>query len=117
MAPIKCFLILIVCLKVFTFPVIYEWEDVANKDEESPDYFEGDMLLSEYQMDDILQYRNVLANVSYRWPNGNVPYSLVEDFSIEEMTVIIQAMERIEMVSCVRFKERSNETDYVQFEV
>lgn len=48
------------------------------------DYFEGDMLLSKFQREAILQAadgnsRNGLRNVAKRWPNRTVVYHINED--------------------------------------
>lgn len=48
-------------------------------------------------------------------PNEIVPYSLVEDYSIKEMTVIIQAMERIEKALYVDISTFDNLDSYFKY--
>lgn len=77
------------------------------------DYFEGDMELDDDQLAAIPGMRNILKKHKYRWPHAIVPFVLSKDYTAEEKENILQALEEIEQVSCVKFLSRSNETDYV----
>lgn len=84
---------------------------------EQGDFFEGDMDLDEEQLALIFGDRNVLIEEKYRWPNETVPYKLSLNHSVAQHAKILEAMKKIEEVSCVRFIQQTNETDYVQFQV
>lgn len=86
-------------------------------DVEYGDRFEGDMELTDEQLASILGEENAITGDNYRWPNKKVSYVLSENHTTEQIDLILQAMRKIENVSCVRFQKRSDETDYVQFEV
>lgn len=90
--------------------------DLEN-DVEYGDRFEGDMDLTDEQLAAIFGDRNVIVGEKYKWPNNKVPYILSENHTTEQIDFILHAMQEIENVSCVRFQKRSDETDYVQFEV
>ncbi|CAG7821992.1 unnamed protein product [Allacma fusca] len=47
------------------------------------------------------------------WPNATVPYELDPDFTLEQQVMILANFYTIESNTCVKFVERSNETDYV----
>lgn len=79
--------------------------------------FEGDMDLNDDQVNAIFGYRNALIQENYRWPNATVLYMLSNEHSHAENKMILDAMRTIESVSCIRFRKRINETDYVQFKV
>lgn len=97
-------------------PDIEEPEDWENEMEYG-ELFEGDMNLTDDQLAAILGERNVMAEEYYRWPNKTVPYALSEKHTEEQREFIVKAMKEIENHTCVTFKERSNEKDYVQFQV
>nr|CDJ26723.1 astacin-like metallopeptidase 8 protein [Tityus serrulatus] len=50
------------------------------------------------------------------WTNRIVPYTLSPGYSEEDRTVILEAMMKIQEVSCVTFKEREDEVDYVDIQ-
>lgn len=85
-------------------------------DFEDGEKFEGDMDSTDEQLAAIFGDRNAIVGVN-RWLNNTVPYVLSENHTREQIDHILYAMQKIENVSCVRFQKRSNETDYVQFEV
>lgn len=99
-----------------SFEVEVEWIDEVN-DDEYGNYFEGDMDLSDEQLDAILGYRNALIDEDLRWPNATVPYQFSAHHSAEQKKDIRNAMNTIENVSCVQFVPRTNQSDYVQFTV
>lgn len=75
------------------------------------------MELSEEQIDVVFGNRNALIDEDYRWPNAIVSYELSKNHSAGQNERILKAMKTIESVSCVKFRPRTNETDYVQFKV
>ena len=51
---------------------------------------------------------------TYRlWPNGEVPYVISSKFSSHERSIINLAVAEMARVSCVRWRPRSNDKDYV----
>lgn len=81
-------------------------------------YHEGDMILTDEQLDDLyFPVRNGLINQKYRWPNGIVPYVMSTDYSNEQKEHIKQALQMIESVSCIKFVRRNNEPGYIQIKV
>lgn len=95
---------------------IEELADVENEIEYG-ELFEGDMDLTDDQLAAIIGERNVINGDNYRWPNNTVPYVLSEKHTKEQHEFIVKAMKEIESHTCITFKERSNENDYLQFEV
>lgn len=97
----------------------YETECMEEEDEdiEYGDFFEGDMILNEEQLNLVFSNQNALTGESYRWPDATVIYQFSTNHSVEQNAVILEAMREIEIVSCLRFRSRTYETDYVQFEV
>lgn len=53
----------------------------------------------------------------YRWPNYTIPIQFNESHSSEQNAEILSAIDSIESVSCVRFSNRTDETNYVQITV
>lgn len=84
------------------------------------DHFQGDMVLTEEQRDEIssgISSYNGLIATKYRWPNKTVPYILSPNHSKQQQDYIVLSLKIIESVSCVKFVERTNENDYVQIAV
>lgn len=82
------------------------------------DYFEGDMMLSEEQLEAIFSpARNGLISTKYRWPKKTVPYQLSMDHTKEQRDYIELALKTIESVSCVKFVRRTNQWNYVDVTV
>lgn len=96
-----------------------DYGDYPDESESSEygDFFEGDMILSEEQMSIVFGERNAKVDEKYYWPNATVPYVLCPDHDIPYRQNIREAMDKIQNVSCIRFKQRKNESDYIQFEV
>ncbi|GBN33124.1 Astacin-like metalloprotease toxin 1 [Araneus ventricosus] len=70
-------------------------------------FFEGDIAGIDPDQD-----RNAVPLDSQRWPNGVVPY--VIDASVSHIKdLILKSMRHIEQNSCIRFKQRTNEHNYV----
>lgn len=94
-----------------------EWIEFDDDDVEYGNYFEGDMDLSDEQLDAILGNRTALIHENFRWPEATVPYQFSAHHSAELNEKIRNAMDTIQNVSCVQFVPRTNQSDYVQFTV
>lgn len=91
---------------------------VNEEDPEYGDHFEGDIILNEQQIDALNnERRNGLIDIIYRWPNNTVPYQLNPNHTTAQNVHILRALSMIESVSCIRFRPRINETDFVQLGV
>jgi len=60
-----------------------------------------------------MQQKNILASVSYHWPNGVLYYTIDAAFDSTERATIAAGMKMVEDNSCIRFVARTNENDYV----
>lgn len=77
---------------------------------ENPDLLGGDIIGLEEDM------RNAVISDEARWPNAIVPY-VIDDLlakSNETVKLIKTAMKDFHSQTCIRFKERNNETDYIK---
>jgi hypothetical protein len=52
----------------------------------------------------------------YRWPNREVIYEIDSAFNAEERNIIQGAFNEISSKTCIRFRQRSNEADWVFIE-
>merc|ERR550532_667226 len=59
------------------------------------------------------EQRNILASVSYHWPNGVLYYTIDAAFDSTERATIAAGMKMVEDNSCIRFVARTTENDYV----
>ena len=57
--------------------------------------------------------RNAIKDKERRWESGVIPYSFSSSFSWEARKVVEEAMKEFESKTCLRFKPRSSERDYV----
>ncbi|XP_058056148.1 hatching enzyme 1.2-like [Anopheles bellator] len=78
--------------------------------EELGSYLEGDILI------DRPEGRNGLASTSTRWPNGVVPFVISGNFDAKGMQLIEEAMKQFHAKTCIRFKPRMAEKDYISIE-
>ncbi|XP_023293397.2 seminal metalloprotease 1 [Lucilia cuprina] len=73
--------------------------------------FEGDMLLTPEQLNDLtnsfpkIQGRNGLVSPTYRWPNNIVYYKIVGNFDAAHRQAILEGIATIEARTCIRFHE------------
>ncbi|XP_066928065.1 zinc metalloproteinase nas-4-like [Clytia hemisphaerica] len=88
--------------------------------------FEGDMVMSKQDIEQSLaggpskESENLfgLSKSQYkRWPNGVVPYTLDSSISntLWRKSSVRKAMKQWEEKTCVRFVERTDQKDYVEF--
>lgn len=82
------------------------------------DFFEGDMILDEEQMEDLFSpARNGIISTKYRWPHRTVPYRLSHKHTKEQRKYIELALSEIEKVSCLKFIRQTNEKHYIAITV
>lgn len=82
-------------------------------------YFEGDMILNEEQKCIYLQNGtnvstyNGLIDEKYRWPGKTVVYQISRDFTNDQRRKLQEVIQIMDQHSCVRFVERTEQTNYV----
>ncbi|XP_064554677.1 zinc metalloproteinase nas-1 [Drosophila montana] len=82
--------------------------------EELGTYHEGDILIPlNYRHVRTDDTRNGLLAVSTRWPGGVVPYEIKGIFTSQELGNIQHAFKEYHDKTCVRFRPRTNEKDYI----
>lgn len=84
--------------------------------EEYSGQFEGDIILSPEQIND-LTLRNGLSDEKYSWPNHTVVYEISDDFDEEKKDYINKALEDMEAVTCLKFIPRTKEESYIKVTV
>jgi len=85
--------------------------------EEQGDYFEGDMILDNDQMEAIInpRGRNIIRQERYRWKNAQVYYEFEDVFNDAQKTQVFKALEAIEQNSCIKFLPKEAGTvDYIK---
>uniref|UniRef100_A0AAG5CP04 Metalloendopeptidase n=1 Tax=Anopheles atroparvus TaxID=41427 RepID=A0AAG5CP04_ANOAO len=82
----------------------------AGNVEELGSYIEGDILI------DRPDGRNGVANNANRWPNGVVPFVIAGNFDAKGMQLIEEAINQYHTKTCIRFKPRMGEKNYIAFE-
>uniref|UniRef100_A0A1A9WUH5 Metalloendopeptidase n=1 Tax=Glossina brevipalpis TaxID=37001 RepID=A0A1A9WUH5_9MUSC len=84
---------------------ILAFEDRKKTDPElAAGFMEGDMIFNPIA-------RNAWRDDSFRWPNQTVYYKFFDKFSDAHRNQILRAMQIIQSVSCVRFKEMTTRDD------
>lgn len=87
-----------------------QWQQSENiNPEELGTYLEGDIL---FPMNSSTS-RNGIVGQTYRWPNGVVPFEISGGFDARAMDLIEKAMDVYLKNTCVQFKRRSAERDYI----
>lgn len=90
----------------------HQLNEVLENPEETGAFFEGDIRDGGHDLPRSFQ-RNGLTALTYRWPNAIVPYEIKGSFSSQQLAVITHAFNEYHAKTCVRFRKRSNERDYV----
>jgi len=90
---------------------------------ENQDLFEGDIVLpsrlrrmmqrSEVDPDD---FRNAIVNEYQKWPGGVIPYVISAAFNTQERSVIARAILEYHRRTCIQFRPRSSEADYIHIQ-
>ncbi|CAL4083015.1 unnamed protein product [Meganyctiphanes norvegica] len=76
--------------------------------------------LGQYEGGDMIghipEMHNGLVDEKFRWQDGVVPYKIVGNFSLEQLTKIQQAFHTYHNVTdgCIRFVGRTDQHDYIQ---
>ncbi|XP_063709431.1 seminal metalloprotease 1-like [Culicoides brevitarsis] len=87
------------------------------KDDNAEEYsgqFEGDIVLSKEQLSALLT-RNGLLDHTYRWKENTVPYVIANNtFSDVQKNYIRRGLDQLQLVSCLKFVERTVEEDYIE---
>lgn len=98
-----------------------------NENAHNPDLFEGDIRLTPEQEDKLLHQGNVDDDQTNRkkrgsganaalWQNGILVYEIDRSLSDPQASAAIRAaMNEWESKTCIRFRRRTNEVDYVRF--
>lgn len=61
--------------------------------------------------------RTGLIDTKYRWPNKTIIYQMSEEHTKEQQLYIKLAHWTIESVSCIKFAQRTNESEYIFYQV
>ncbi|KAH8413552.1 hypothetical protein KR009_012279 [Drosophila setifemur] len=80
--------------------------------EEGAGFVEGDMVLTPEQKSNLEhgpKGRNGLINPEKRWPDNVVVYRISDDFDNSHKTAIRNAIDSLELHTCVRFREATDE--------
>ncbi|XP_058839023.1 hatching enzyme 1.2-like isoform X2 [Topomyia yanbarensis] len=88
----------------------YNPETDSVNPEELGTYVDGDILIARPAG------RNGLADKSTRWPGAVVPFVISGDFRANEMQLIEDAFNEYHKKTCVKFKPRMGEKDYISIE-
>jgi len=87
---------------------------------ENEGLYEGDMVLSPDQMQEVEEGKFSFASTSNKnrlWPNAVVPYVIAESLSdkTEFLSELKYAIGNYHKYTCLRFKKRTNETAFIYF--
>jgi len=91
--------------------------NMPEMDPEQGDFFEGDMILDNDQMEAIMNSRgrNMLRDEKYHWKDAKLYYELDYVFDEEQLDLIYNAMDIIEKDTCIRILPKEADTqDYVK---
>ena len=83
-------------------------DDLNERPLEDPNLFQGDIVLPE------MVGRNGVPNDAQKWPNGVIPYE-IHNTKSETTDIINKAIQHYNEHTCIRFKPRTNQKDYVVF--
>lgn len=72
------------------------------------------MILDQNQMDAIK--RNGVIATKYRWANNTLVYELSSKHTKKQNDFIEKALSKIASVSCLKFKRRTDEKDFVRMQ-
>jgi hypothetical protein len=57
--------------------------------------------------------RNAIIDESRKWPGGVMPYVYWSGYTESQKAIIAKAISRLQEVTCLRMKQRTNEADYI----
>lgn len=88
-------------------------ENALENPEETGPYIEGDIKDDNNIYRTLSFQRNGIINPSLRWPNGIVPYIVQGSYSPQQLDIINHAFNEYHKKTCIRFKKRTIERDYI----
>ncbi|KAH8278668.1 hypothetical protein KR018_006683 [Drosophila ironensis] len=89
-------------------------EESPQNPEELGTYYEGDILIPlSYRSARSNGTRNGILALSSRWPGGVVPYEIKGPFTSQELGNINNAFKEYHTKTCIRFRPRTTEKDYI----
>jgi len=102
------------CFRIFVLLligiVIGEWSSSM----ENPILFEGDIILDPDEK--VHNGQNTYASIKGgRWPNAVIPYEIFDSVLDSVKENIPKAMVEYEKHTCIRFKKRTNEKEFIRF--
>ncbi|XP_055534236.1 zinc metalloproteinase nas-13-like isoform X2 [Wyeomyia smithii] len=90
-------------------------DPIASPLEQAGGYFQGDIILTAAQEDTLKTGKTSLIGATYRWPSNTVYYTIdTNAFTLFQLNSIKSALQQIMLISCVKFVERTTQTDYVK---
>jgi len=74
-----------------------------------------DILMTKEELQEFHEINSGLTDERYRWPNRTLPYTIHSRFTAAQRKDIATAQQMItsQTNNCIRFKQRTNEKDYV----
>ncbi|XP_068699308.1 zinc metalloproteinase nas-14-like [Montipora foliosa] len=121
----KLLSVLLMVEAVFSVPVKLNPEE--NRNLEGADYFEGDMILTPQQRGNAEMGLDVYSSteiglqaasiITPLWPNGEIVYDIDRSIAqdVRGLSAVIAGMREWIRKTCIRFKQRTTERDYVYF--
>ena len=106
------------------FAPLVENEDITKRAKTTAvtenDLLEGDMVKDQTVLDIVRNQtgdskRSATTNGVKLWKNGIVPYIISNQLSTNAKLIIYQAIAKLHASTCVRFKQRTTELNYVEF--
>ncbi|XP_057291858.1 low choriolytic enzyme-like isoform X2 [Hydractinia symbiolongicarpus] len=90
------------------------------KQMEDPALFEGDMVLTPSQLQQVKEGTFTFSSVTSKnrlWPNGIIPYTISSELKREQkaMKELNEAIKQYHTYTCLRFKRRTTEKGYIEF--
>lgn len=83
---------------------------------ENTDLFEGDIVLDPSEKEKLDKGGDVYGSIKgSRWPNAVVPYAIKSSISSSGARAIQAAIAQYHKHTCIRFKKRTNEWNYISF--
>lgn len=89
---------------------------IRKDDPEYGNFYQGDILLTEQQRK-AKSSRTGLIDTQFRWPNKTIIYQMSTNHTKEQQLYIKLAHWAIESVSCIKFKQRTNESAHIFYQV
>ncbi|XP_031629585.1 astacin-like metalloprotease toxin 5 [Contarinia nasturtii] len=111
---------IIIIIMVFTYLLFLMAYSMSNVDESSAgsikygNHFEVGLMHNPQQLNISKQQKNQLDEDNFYWPTRSIPYQMTTEHTQEQQEQIKKALTAIETVSCLKFKSRINESDYIQ---